>query len=321
MSRIAARGGWTTHAALLVVQVAFASQAVESKLAMMDRAVGGEGIAPEALAMARMLGAALFFQVFARARGALVPTSWRDQAWLAVLSVLGIALNQALFLAGLRLTTPTAAALLSITIPVGTAVLAILFRQERPSLRTWVGLALAASGVVWLTGIHTGTHVDKGALIIALNSLSYASYIVLSRGVIRRLGAVTVVTWAFTWAVPLFAPFGAPALLASAASYTARGWWLIGYIVLVPTILAYLLNAWALGRSNPSLVTVYIFLQPILAASLAWVQLGQSVSSRLLFASVFIACGVAVVATRKTSAITPASPTPPTPEVGAGPGG
>jgi drug/metabolite transporter (DMT)-like permease len=319
VSRIAARGGWTTHAALLVVQVAFASQAVESKLAMMDRAAGGEGIAPEALAMARMVGAALFFQVFARATGKLVPTSWREQAWLAVLSVLGIALNQALFLAGLRLTTPTAAALLSITIPVGTAVLAILFRQERPSFRTWLGLALAASGVVWLTGI-TGTHgVDKGALIIALNSLSYASYIVLSRGVIQRLGAVTVVTWAFTWAVPLFAPFGAPSLLANAAVYTSRGWWLIGYIVLVPTIVAYLLNAWALGRSNPSLVTVYIFLQPILAASLAWVQLGQALSSRLVFASVFIACGVAVVATRKTSAVVPAPP-PATTPAGADPG-
>src|SRR6185295_19687943 len=57
-------GDWATHAALLLVQFAFASQAVEAKVAMMPHAQGGFAIAPEALAMARMLGGALFFQVF-----------------------------------------------------------------------------------------------------------------------------------------------------------------------------------------------------------------------------------------------------------------
>ncbi len=287
---------WTTHAALLVVQVAFASQAVESKIAMAARAEGGEEIAPEAVAMARMLGAALFFQLFARVTGQLRQTTPKDHARLAVLSVLGIALNQALFLIGLRVTTPMSAALLGIPIPVMTAGLAIAFRQERPSLRTGLGLFLAAGGVVWLTGVRS---VDRGAVIIALNCLSYSLYIVLSRRTIQRLGAVTVITWAFTWAVVLFAPFGARPLVASLPTWTPRAGVLVAYIVLVPTIVAYLANAWALGRSTPSLVTAYIYLQPILTAVLAWVQLGQTLGRRLVVAGAFIALGVAIVATRK----------------------
>jgi drug/metabolite transporter (DMT)-like permease len=286
---------WRTHAALFVVQVAFASGAVEGKIAMMPRAEGGCDIPTEAIAMSRMLGAALFFQVLARGAGGLAATTRRDQAWLALLSVLGIALNQTLFLLGLRWTTPATAALLSITIPVFTAALAILFRQEHPSARTGIGLALAASGVAWLTGVQ---QIDKGAMVITINCLSYSAYIVLSRRMIQRLGAITVVAWIFAWGALLFAPVGIPALAASLPGWDTRAWGYVGFIVAVPTIIAYSANAWALGRSSATLVTVYIYAQPVMTALLAYVQLGHGLGPRLLVAAAFIAVGVGIVATR-----------------------
>jgi drug/metabolite transporter (DMT)-like permease len=287
---------WRTHAALIIVQVAFASQTVEGKIAMMATGAGGCGIAPEAIAMSRMLGAALFFQLSGRALGKLTKATPRDHAELGLLSVLGIALNQTLFLIGLRSTTPTTAALLSITIPVMTAAIAVLFRYEKPSLRTALGLALAGSGVVWLTGIG---RVDRGAVVIVVNCLSYSMYIVLSRKAIVRLGTITVVTWVFTWGVLLFTPFGLWTLVSSAPTWSPRAWGFVAYIVAVPTIIAYAANAFALKRSNATLVTVYIYLQPILAAFLAFVQLGQTFSSRLVVAAVPIALGVAIVAARR----------------------
>ena len=299
---------WATHAALMVVQVAFASQAVEGKIAMLPRVEGGEEIAPFAVAMVRMLGAAVFFQVFARSSKLLRHVSGRDHLWLALLSVLGIALNQTLFLMGLRLTTPMSAALLGITIPVLTAALAVAFRQEKASARTAGGLGIACAGVVWLVAGGGGkAAVDRGALIIAINCLSYSAYIVLSRSVIRRLGAFTVVTWIFTWAALLFAPVGASALVHGASMWTSRGWLFLAYIVVVPTIIAYVANAWALGRSNASLVTVYIYVQPLITAVLAWVQLGHTVSPRILIAAALIVIGVAIVSSR-APAIAPQEP-------------
>jgi drug/metabolite transporter (DMT)-like permease len=287
---------WTTHLALLVVQLAFASQAVEGKVAMGARAVGGEGIAPYALAMARMAGAALFFQVLTRATRWLARTTWRDQAQLAVLSVLGIALNQTLFLIGLRITSPMSAALLGVTIPVLSAGLAVVVGQERGGVRLALGIGVAIGGVLWLTGIHA---VDHGAVIVLLNCVSYSAYIVFSRGIVRRLGAVTVVTWIFTWGALLFAPLGAPALIEAAPGWSARGWTFVGYIVVVPTIVAYLCNAWALGRSSATLVTIYIYVQPLITALLAWIQLRQAPTSNMLGAAVLIVIGVSIVATRR----------------------
>lgn len=284
------------HAALLVVQVAFASQAVEGKLAMAPRESGGEAIAPAALAMVRMGGAAIVFFALTQILSLRTKTVWRDHLVLAGLSVIGISLNQTLFLIGLRSTTPLSAALLSVTIPVFTAVLSVLFRVEKPSLRLAFGFALALTGVLWLTGVRS---IDRGALIVSLNSLSYSAYIVLSRRTIVRLGAWTVVTWIFVWGALLFLPYGGPILVREAPAWTTRGWMLVLYILLMPTLIAYLANAWALGKSSPTLVTIYIYIQPLIAGTLAWVQLGTALSARAAVAGVFILAGVSIVALRR----------------------
>jgi drug/metabolite transporter (DMT)-like permease len=287
---------------LLIVQVAFASQAVEGKIAMAPRVAGGEGISPYALAMVRMLGATLFFQAFTRATGTLRATVSRDHRTLAVLSILGIALNQGLFLLGLRLTSPMNAALLSVMIPVLTAALAVAIGHERASVRLGVGLVTSISGVVWLTGVG---HVDAGVLIVLANCVAYSAYIVFSRETIRRLGTLTVVTWIFTWGAVLFAPFGMSALVHGVGDWTPRGWAFVAYIVMMPTIVAYLCNAWALERSNATLVSIYIYVQPVLAGLLAWIQMGLQPSGRLLGAAALIAIGVTVVATRKDAVAVP----------------
>ncbi len=302
LSPLAARESsrWKVHAALLVVQFAFASQAVEGKIAMAPLASGGENIAPAALAMVRMGGAAIVFLAFTQAFGLRQKTTWRDHLTLAGLSVLGISLNQTLFLIGLRSTTPLSAALLSVTIPVFTAVLSVLFRVEKPSLRLAIGFVLALSGVLWLTGVR---QLDRGAIIVTINSLSYSAYLVFSRRVVARLGAWTLVTWIFVWGAALFAPYGMPILIREAPVWSTRGWMFVGYILLMPTLVAYLANAWALGKSSPTLVTIYIYLQPLIAGALAWVQLGTALTGRAVVAGALILAGVSVVALRPTKTL------------------
>jgi drug/metabolite transporter (DMT)-like permease len=284
------------HGALLVVQIAFASQAVEGKLAMLPRALGGEGIDPVALALVRMLGGALFFASFSSLFRLRTKTTAGDQMRLAMLSLIGIVANQTLFLVGLRSTTPVSAALLGVTIPVFTAALSVLARRERSSVRLWVGLAIATLGVLWLTGIRS---VDRGAVLVTINSVFYSAYVVSSQGMVRRLGAMTVITWVFVWGAVLFTPFALPSLIRNAPTWTPRGYVLVAWIVAMPTIVAYLFNAWALGKTAPSLVTVYICFQPIIAGLLAWAQLGQAPPGRALFAALLIVAGVSIVATRR----------------------
>src|SRR5262249_19860290 len=137
-------------------------------------------------------------------------------------------------------------------------------------------------------------------------SICYSAYVVLSQGLVRRLGAMTVITWIFVWGAALFTPIALPALARDAPAWTSCGLILVAWIVAIPTIVAYLFNAWALGKTAPSPVTVYICLQPLIAGMLAWVQLGTPPPSRAFLAAVLIVAGVATVATR-TIALTDAA--------------
>jgi drug/metabolite transporter (DMT)-like permease len=287
--------GLSTHLALVVVQVAFAAGAVEGKLALGPVSGGGAGVDPVALATARMVGGALAFQAMARAGKLLRPVSTADHWRIAGLGFLGVVLNQTLFLVGLRTTTAFAASILGATIPIFAAAFAVAFGLERPLVRTGVGIVLAIAGVLLLTGVGT---LDSGAIAIALNCLAYALYIVLSKPVIDRLGSATIVAWLFTWGALIMGPFGGPRLVHDAIEWRTMAWSFVAFFIAGPTIVAYLLNAWAIGRASPSLVTVYIYLQPILAALLQWVQLGEPIGGRALVASALVVAGVAVVASR-----------------------
>src|SRR5262249_38939600 len=112
-----------------------------------------------------------------------------------------------------------------------------------------------------------------------------------------RYGTLTVIAWVFGWAALLFAPIGGVALAAGAPSWSAGAWAYAGFIVLVPTVLAYSLSAWALRRASAGLVVIYVYLQPVLVALLARIQLGQPLERRFLPAGVLIFAGVTIVAT------------------------
>jgi drug/metabolite transporter (DMT)-like permease len=299
--------------ALLLVQIAFGSLAVEGKLAMSPRF----GVSPAALAMARILGAALFFGAALRLQGLMVrqaaPASagprrvagWRDRLALAGLSVFGIVLNQALFLAGLQRTTPVSAILLVATIPVFSAAVAALSGRERLTVRSAAGIALALLGIAVLSRFAIP---ELGDLLVLLNAFSYAFYVVFAKGPLARHGTMSVMAWAFGWGALIFAPVGGVALVRDAPTWSPGAVALVAYIVVVPTVLAYGLNAWALRRAGPALVTIYIYLQPLIVAALAWLQLGQPLEGHALVAGLLILGGVTVVASAPRQPAPPSRP-------------
>jgi drug/metabolite transporter (DMT)-like permease len=70
----------------------------------------------------------------------------------------------------------------------------------------------------------------------------------------------------------------------------------VGYIVLFPTILTYLLNIWALQRASSNTVAVYIYLQPLFAAIFAPLFLkGEALTTRAALAGMMIFAGLALV--------------------------
>ena len=68
-------------------------------------------------------------------------------------------------------------------------------------------------------------------------------------------------------------------------------------VILLPTVGAYYLNAWALTHVSPGTVASYIYLQPLIAFGFAPLVLGERWNSRTGIATLLIFAGVALVTT------------------------
>jgi drug/metabolite transporter (DMT)-like permease len=253
----------------------------------------------------RLTGAALAFALLQRKIMPLLKMPVRDILLLALCSMLGVVGNQFLYVKGLSLTTAINSALLSTTIPVFTLFVSILFRHDRLSLRRLFGILLAASGVVYLVNpahADISTQTTAGNLLLVSNSLLYATYIVISKSLFERFGALNVITWIFLIGSLVTIPVGIYSLQQeNIGAITAGVWLIIALIIIFPTVGAYYLNGWALTKVAPSTVAIYIYLQPLVAFGFAPLLLGEQFNSRTIVAAILIFAGVAIVTKRGRS--------------------
>jgi drug/metabolite transporter (DMT)-like permease len=284
------------HLALGLVQIFFGANAVYGKLAL-------RSVSTSAILGVRVLGAALLF-MGARAlisrRHGWETMATRDLPLVFVSGVLGVSLNQLFFYEGLSRTTATNAGVLMATIPVFTAGFLVASGRERPTLGRLLGLIVALVGavVVVLFGrVHEGPlkiELGRGELFLIGNCLCYALYLVVSRPLFQRYRTDTAVTWIFIVGALTLGPFGVRPIFSELPHAPTAAIASTLYILFGPTIGAYFLNGYALKRAPTSLVAVYIYAQPVIAAVLAWKVLDEHLTIATLAGGILIGIGIAL---------------------------
>lgn len=282
------------HVALLAVQVIFGMWPVMGKIAL--RAVPSTG-----LVAIRVGGAAVAFLFLLGLRRRLVLPERRDLARLALYSLLGVVINQSLSVKGLSLSTAVNAALINTAIPIFTLLVGALLGRERLTARAALGTLVAAAGVLYLIDpfrASLGGDKTAGNLMLVGNACAYGAYLAISRDVFQRYGALTAITWVFAIGSLAAVPLGGYQLAQTdLRSVGLFIWAVLVYTVLVQTVGAYYLNAWALERVEPSTVAIYTYLQPLFTFATAPLFLGSAESPGLrhAVATLLIFAGVAVV--------------------------
>lgn len=230
-------------------------------------------IGPFGLIVIRVVSAAIFFGIFSRLVVKEKIVGRADNLRSIACGLTGIAINQLCFFGGLNLTTPINAALLMVISPVAVLLFSALLLKEGVGWRKAGGIVLACLGALLLISHSSGKSATGniyGDLLIILNAVSFGMYLVLVKPLMQRYKAITVVSRIFAVGAIVVVPFGWKQLLTpDYASFPVPIWLSILFMVLAVTILAYLLNTWALRYANPSLVGAYIYLQPVLAILIA----------------------------------------------------
>ncbi len=263
-------------------------------------------VEPLALAMLRMAGAALLLGLamgMRRLPGSprLTRPALRELVWLGVI---GVAVNQTCFLAGLARSTPTHAALLYALTPAFVHLIAIRTRDERPNALFGLGIGLALAGALMVIVVRAPAGAGpavadadtvRGDLLILVGVLAWAIYSARAPRHVRTIGALrfTAVT-AIAGAVAAI-PIGLPALLALAPrAVPLAAWGGLAFLIVFTSGIAYLLWTLAMKGLSATQVAVFANLQPVLTALLSAVLLGEPLTLALVAGGGLVLAGVAL---------------------------
>ena len=230
------------------------------------------------------------------------PVPWRDLLRLAGAGVLGLFMPQLTFLHAIAHTTPVDLSVMSTTTPIFTMFVAAIFLREPITWKKALGVALSFGGILWLilqsTFASNGPSETEpvGILYCFANYIVFALYLGTCRPLIARYSVVTSMKWMFLASFLLSLPFSMPHLPQSDfAAVPSQVWWEIGYMIIFSTFLAYYLIPVGQQRIRPTLVSMYGYLQPIIAIAVAiWTGMDHLTFTKVL-AALLVFTGVWVV--------------------------
>ena len=287
------------HLALIGAQLLYGANYTIAKEAM------PEFIQPFGFVLLRCLGAtALFWLVglFVKEK-----VERKDLLKLALGALFGIAINQLMFFKGLSLTHPINAAVVMISTPIMVLISAAIIIKERITATKALGIGIGIAGtlIILLAGKKLSFNSDTflGDIFIFINATSYGVYLVIISPVMRKYHPITVIKWVFLFGLFMVIPFGYE-------QFSEIEWntfpphviWGTVYVVIGLSFFAYLFNAVALKYVSPSVVSIYIYLQPIFATVFA-ISLGKDHLDWIkMLSAVLICVGVYLVSVKPKTA-------------------
>lgn len=229
-----------------------------------------------------------------------VPT--KDLLKLCVAGILGLFLPQLTFLHAIAHTTPVDLSVMSTTTPIFTMFVAAIFLKEPITWKKALGVALSFGGILWLIlqstfGSGGPSETEPiGIMFCFANYIVFALYLGTCRNLIARYSVVTSMKWMFLVSFLVSLPFSLPKLPTTEfALVSSQVWWEIGFMIFFSTFVAYYLIPVGQKRIRPTLVSMYGYLQPIIAIAAAiWTGLDHLTATKVT-AALLVFVGVYVV--------------------------
>ncbi len=298
---------WRLPLALIFVQVTFGGFHVIGKFVL------GQ-LHPFAVAGVRVAAATPLLMLIAWLIDRKLPKI-KDIPLLILLGSLGVFANQFFYILGLKYTSATHTGILMPTIPVFAAAAAVFFKVESLDRNKMLGVACTVAGSLVMMDfqhVSIAQNMFLGNMLLLINCMSFALYLVLQKPLLKRLPPLTVTAWSFLFGGSMtICITGRRIVELLSADLSPAIIWSLVYVVMIATVLNYFLNSWAVGRSSPSMVSAFITLQPVSTAVLAMFILGENPGYREGLGFLIIICGLFLVGIRqRVSELTPVSLAP-----------
>lgn len=266
-------------------------------------------ISPIALFTIRSLGAGALFWLISL----FLPkqsVERRDLPKIFAASVLGFFLTQMCFLMAISRITPMDCSIITSLSPIYTMFIAAYALKEPLSTQKIGGVMLSLCGIIYLilnSVTSTATAIETtpiGVLLMIGNSLCFSLYLGIFKPTIAKYSVVTFMKWTFLFASLLSLPFSVKELFtidyaALPTSFITE----LAFLVICATFITYFLIPVGQKILRPTLVSMYSYVQPIIAIVVSIYVGMDTLSWQKVIAAITVFTGVILVSySRKKAA-------------------
>ncbi len=221
-------------------------------------------------------------------------------------AVFGMVINMLFFFKGLSLSTPINSSVIVTLSPVMVLILASILIRERITLLKTLGIIVGLAGalvLVLFSAESTGNapNIPMGNVLFIVNAFSYGLYLILVKPLTAKYHAFTLMKWLFLIGVIINFPI-------TIGEFTDVNWtalpfdaiWKMTFVVAGTTFSTYLLNIYALKQLSASTISVFIYMQPLIAITYAILTGADELNMVKVVAAILVFVGVYMVTKKKT---------------------
>lgn len=305
---------WTGVAAALLAAGLFGINGTVSKVVL------SSGVSSTRLVELRSAGAAICLLLFLLVtRPQVLRVRPRELAFLAVAGVVGIGLVQWCYLVAIRRLDVGIALLLEYLAPVFVALWVRFVGGGDVRSRVWWALLLSITGLVVVTQVWDGLTLDGVGVIAGLAAaVALAAYYLTGEHALADRDPLSVAAWTFAaaavlwsvlqpwWTFPGVVLDDSVGLPGSLDGVHAPLWLLVGWVVVLGTLVPYALVLVALSRLGSTRTGLLCMAEPVLASLVAWSVLGEALTLVQVAGGVVVLTGIVLAETARTEASAPA---------------
>lgn len=219
----------------------------------------------------------------------------KDYIRIFAASMLGFLTCQVTFLVGIPHITPMDCSILTAMSPIYTMGIAALVIKEPVTIQKAGGVAISFAGIIYLivSRVTAPGGVTEsspfGICMIILNSLSFSMYLGIFKPLISKYSAVTFMKWIFLFSACVSTPLSLKGLMAVEwSAIPSIQYAELAYLIICATFVTYFLIPVSQKRIRPTLVSMYSYIQPIIAIVIS-IVIGMDV---LTWQKILAACMV-----------------------------
>ena len=232
----------------------------------------------------------------------------KDYIRIFAASMLGFLTCQVTFLVGIPHITPMDCSILTAMSPIYTMAIAAMVIKEPITLQKAGGVAISFVGIIYLIvsrmsapgGVTEST--PFGIFMIILNSLSFSMYLGIFKPLISKYSAVTFMKWIFLFSACVSTPLSIKGLInVDWAAIPSVQYAELAYLIICATFITYFLIPVAQKRIRPTLVSMYSYIQPIIAIVISIAIGMDELTWQKVLAAAMVFGGVIIVSNSRSA--------------------